>query len=161
MTGPNKPRRLSDEYADNYGAVHPNILRHLIAWVLLMRESFDGDLDMMVVLAVIGDRALKDVSVRNWSYRDMIDRPQVEPTIPLTNRKSIADSTGIPRETVRRKVATLVARGWVIEQPDGSLLPARGSTEELQATSLRSFEILGRLAEAVLAAHPETAPTAD
>jgi hypothetical protein len=161
MTGSNNPRRLAEEYADRYGAVHPNILRHLIAWVLLMRESFDGDLDMMVVLAVIGDRALKDSAGRDRSYREFLDRPQVDRKIPLTNRKSIADSTGIPRETVRRKVATLVARGWVIEQPDGSLTPARGATEELQATSLRSFEILGRLAEAVLAAHPETTPTAD
>jgi hypothetical protein len=158
MNGSTNTRRLSEQYAERYGAIHPKILRHLIAWVLLMRESFDGDLDMMVVLAVIGDRAMKDGAVRDLSYRDLLERPQVEPKIPLTNRKSIADSTGIPRETVRRKVATLVARGWVIEQPDGSLLPTRGSAEELQSTSLRSFEILGRLAEAVLDAHQETAP---
>ena len=31
-----------------------------------------------------------------------------------TNMRSLAESTGIPRETVRRKVALLIARGWVV-----------------------------------------------
>ena len=151
MSDPGEVHQLAKQYAERYGDVHPKILRHLIAWVLLMRESFDGDLDLMVVLAVIGDRALKDPSVRGYSYQGLIDRKPVATRIPLTNRKSIADSTGIPRETVRRKVATLIARGWVEELPDGSLIPALASKTDLYATTLRSFEVLGRLAEALRA----------
>ena len=141
--------RFADRINDSYGAMHPAILRHLIAWVLLMREGFDGDLDCMVILAVAGDRALKDPAVRGWSYRDILAKPQIETQIPLTNRKSIADSTGIPRETVRRKVAMLMDRGWIVEQPDGSLMPTKKAAEELHFTTMRSFEILGHLAEAL------------
>jgi hypothetical protein len=151
MSDTSEGHRLAKQYAERYGDVHPKILRHLIAWVLLMREGFDGDLDLMVVLAVIGDRALKDPSVRGYSYQGLVDRKQVTLTVPLTNRKSIADSTGIPRETVRRKVATLIARGWVAELPDGSLMPAPASKTDLYAVTLRSFEVLGRLTEALQA----------
>lgn len=35
-----------------------------------------------------------------------------------TNARSISDSTGIPRETVRRKVHALIAAGWVIRGDD-------------------------------------------
>jgi hypothetical protein len=151
MSASGEGHRLAKQYAERYGDAHPKILRHLIAWVLLMREGFDGDLDLMVVLAVIGDRAMADPSVKGYSYQGLIERKPVMPRVPLTNRKSIADSTGIPRETVRRKVATLIARGWVEELPDGSLIPTIVAKTELHSTTLHSFEVLGRLAEALQA----------
>lgn len=154
-TGQARAPRFADKIADRYGTMHPAILRHLIAWVLLMREGFDGDLDCMVILAVAGDRVLKDPSLREWSYRDLLVKPQIDARIPLTNRKSIADSTGIPRETVRRKVAMLIDRGWLVEQPDGSLMPTKKAAEELHFTTLRSFEILGHLAEALVSVSRE------
>lgn len=143
--------RLAELIARHYGDVHPAILRHLLQWTLLMRESFDGDLDLMLVLAVIGDRTIQDAQFRTLGYHEMLSASPVKPRVPLTNRKSIADSTGIPRETVRRKVATLLARGWIAEMPDGSLAPTRGASEALGPVTLRSFEILGQLGEALAA----------
>lgn len=143
--------RLAELIARHYGDVHPGILRHLLQWTLLMREGFDGDLDLMLVLAVIGDRTIQDGQFRNLGYHEMLGTSPIKPRVPLTNRKSIADSTGIPRETVRRKVATLLARGWIAEMPDGSLTPTRGASEALGPVTLRSFEILGQLGEALAA----------
>lgn len=137
--------RIAELIAQNYGDVHPAILRHLLQWVLLMREGFDGDLDLMVVMAVIGDRTLKDLAFRDLGYAELRLKPEIKPDNPLTNRKSIADSTGIPRETVRRKVATLLAKGWIEERPDGTLATTRGATDALHPITLRSFEILGHL----------------
>jgi hypothetical protein len=144
-----KPR-LADQIARHYGDVHPQILRHFLQWTLLMRESFDGDLDMMIVLAVISDRTLRDQNYRKSSFEDFLENRNPNPQVPLTNRKSIADSTGIPRETVRRKVAQLLVRGWVTEREDGSLLPSKGAAgvaNQMQPIALRSFEILGQLGE--------------
>ena len=38
---------------------------------------------------------------------------------PRTNSSSIAEVTGIPRETVRRKLEALARRGWVERDADG------------------------------------------
>lgn len=146
-----REERLATRYARQYGSVHPKVLRHLLSWTLLMRESFDGDLDLMIVLAVIGDRRLKEPVIREIGFQEIVDGCQVPHTVPLTNRKSISDSTGIPRETVRRKVANLLARGWIAELPDGSLTTTVEAARALEPITYRSFEILSHLAETFIA----------
>jgi DNA-binding GntR family transcriptional regulator len=39
-----------------------------------------------------------------------------------TNAHSIAQATGIPRQTVRRKVEALVSRGWLIRSENGLIV---------------------------------------
>jgi hypothetical protein len=152
MTVATKRPRLATLIERHYGELHPGILRHLLQWTLLLREAFDGDLDSMIVLAVIGDRLVTDPKFPNMGYSELMNRPQFLPDLPQTNRRSIADSTGIPRETVRRKVAALVARGWIEERSDGSLIVTGTAAQALHPTTLRSFEILGNLGEALNAA---------
>ncbi|MCR9148889.1 MAG: hypothetical protein NXH83_01840 [Rhodobacteraceae bacterium] len=38
----------------------------------------------------------------------------------------------IPRETVRRKVNTLVAKGWVVRRGDGSLAVQKQAAQDLE-----------------------------
>jgi CRP-like cAMP-binding protein len=73
-----------------------------------------------------------------------VRRPDCDPTLttrtPLpreyaghTSRRRIADSLGIPRETVRRHVAKLITRGMVVEDGRGRISTPGGTLELLAA----------------------------
>lgn len=83
-------------------------------------NSFDGDLELCAILTAIAcastSATLRDPDV----YADL-DETEPVPDVyhrPIS-RRAIAASTGLARETVRRKVAQLVERGLVVEEPTG------------------------------------------
>jgi hypothetical protein len=68
---------------------------------------FDGDLHEMLVFTILAQRFLRDQIAS-----------QVDRDLPLDDRRGISATrisaqTGMPRETVRRKLLALQARGWV------------------------------------------------
>lgn len=76
-------------------------------------RTFDGDMHAPVILANIGQVTLQ--AAARDSGKNFGDTP--------ANRRGmtacrLADVTGIPRETVRRKLAGMAERGW-IERQDG------------------------------------------
>jgi CRP-like cAMP-binding protein len=96
---------------DRYDEIAAPLISRLVAFLSLGRRTF-GDLDRLLILYVICERSRPDAAGRR-------------PARPWTNIRSIAESTGLPRETVRRKVAQLAAEGLVSR--DGNrltLLPA-------------------------------------
>jgi hypothetical protein len=114
--------------------------------------AFGGDLDSVLILAILGQRRLEVM-------RAETDRPS-EPHRDAMSVLRIADVSGIPRETVRRKLEGLRGKGWVQKHPrfgwyivgDDLSSPAREALKELEARSfrrlarlhLRLAEILGR-----------------
>lgn len=73
-------------------------------------RAFEGDLQEMLVLAVLGQvymRAHLDAQSDGSLARRAVPAPLG------INASRIADITGIPRQTVRRKLAKLESRGWV------------------------------------------------
>lgn len=73
-------------------------------------RSFGGDLQAMLVLAMIGQvwiKALTDPAT---------DRPENVERGAITASR-LADVTGIPRETVRRKLSLLAKKGWIAPTP--------------------------------------------
>jgi hypothetical protein len=117
----------------HFSKVYPLHVAAFARLMIALRQDFDGDLDLMLVLTVIGDR---------WHHRLLSpwDPRQERPGAPpirdaeraAININSIAAYTGIPRETVRRKVARLVARGWVAPGPLGDLRPTDQCVRDLQ-----------------------------
>ncbi|TIC79579.1 hypothetical protein [Crenobacter intestini] len=61
-----------------------------------------------------------------------------------TNGHSIALVTGIPRETVRRKLVKLTALGWLTENAHGQLLPAPHLGEQLHPLRSHCLALLAR-----------------
>ena len=72
--------------------------------------AFGGDIDCMLVLAVLGQRRL-DLA------RQEADPADPDPSRIAMSAVRIAEVSGIPRETVRRKLATCRERGWVSRHP--------------------------------------------
>lgn len=104
----------------NFGQVHAlhvaALTRHLVA----CRRACDGDLDLFLVLTIIGERSF---TARNapsgMSLEEFAERPVSTIRPEAINLQSIADYSGIPRETVRRKLAALVKRGWIRRDESG------------------------------------------
>lgn len=92
---------LTDRFVEAQYVWTSFLLEHLVS----VRHRL-GDLDTVLLLTVIGLPALKAA------------RAGDPPDAPV-NAHSLALVTGIPRETVRRKLAALGRRGWIEPSPKG------------------------------------------
>ena len=148
----NKSESL-DFVRSHFSNIWPAHLTGFTTLLIELRRHFDGDLDMMLVLAVVGARTRPE----HWqpepvTYRDITQRPgNAQQQLPI-NIQSISDYTGIPRETVRRKIAQLIEKGWIDRATDGRLTIARAASEDLEQSTMDSMEYLATISAAVLAA---------
>ena len=104
-------------------------VEHFTELLIVLRRHFDGDLDRMLVMAIIGLRTMPARVVEEVSYRDFKTKPVVKDPGPI-NVQSIADTSGIPRETVRRKVQALEEAG-LVERHDGGHLVVSGQARAI------------------------------
>ena len=81
-----------------------------------MYQAYDGDLTLCLVLGEIASRNTERFYDERRCYQPASFNGQRQ-YLPC-NALSISDVTGIPRETVRRKLAKLVDLGWIEKTPD-------------------------------------------
>lgn len=130
----------------NFRSIWPVHLSGFTRLLVQLRELFDGDLDLLLVLAVIGDRTRPE----NWTpelltYRQMTEGGGDEHLQYPINIQSVSEYSGIPRETVRRKVRVLQAKGWVIREADGRLAISARAAQDLEDATQFSIAYLGAL----------------
>jgi len=142
---------------EQFGRIWPTHTGQFCELLVNLRRLFGGDLDLMLVLAVIGSRTLAWGRIQGLSYDEFLARaPQMTELAPI-NLQSIADYSGIPRETVRRKVQKLIARGWIVREADGYLYVTPAVAEHFESFNLETFN--GVLAAAERLEHLAGAPT--
>jgi hypothetical protein len=100
--------------------------RHLKA----CRQTFEGDLTLPILMGEIGHRNVAQVAWRyqiapyldcfHFHYRNPHSPESCLEYLP-SNTYSLSLTTGIPETTVRRKVALMVARGWINQELGRSL----------------------------------------
>jgi len=114
---------------DNYASVARFLLSPLVDFLVAGRAAFEGDLDRALIFLVVALRTAEHRKTQDLRLEDVL-AGQVEsyPSL-LTNVRSIAESTGIPRETVRRKVAALIDRGWLERRGDELTITTQSSRE--------------------------------
>jgi hypothetical protein len=138
---------------------HPysRLIAHFVTEFILrsaegVSQAFDHDYEAAILFLTISirnsERVMSDPKLREiyGSYTSTIPP---EHTL-LISRMALARATGLPRETVRRKVAKLIAKGWVVElasglraRPDLNRHPDYVAVLEPQAQNLRRlFTIL-------------------
>lgn len=130
----------------NFQSIWPIHLAGFTRLLIQLRDRFDGDLELALVLAVIGDRTRPE----NWTpelltYRQMTHGGSDEHRQYPINIQSISEYSGIPRETVRRKVAILQSKGWVTRDADGRLAISRTAAAELEDATNSSIAYLEAL----------------
>ena len=134
---------------------YPQLAKDLIGPLLETlhagREVLDGDLDKFLIVLVVGMRTAEDRRTAALNFEDVLSGAVDEYPSLSTNVRSIADSTGIPKESVRRKVAALVEAGWIRRDENAlSLAPhasrmLTGFRERLFLMAIRYHETLAEL----------------
>lgn len=95
------------------------------AVLVRLRGRYDGDLDQFLIHLVFMLTELASANAvaeaRSKGATTVIRRRRG------LNILSLADITRIPRESVRRKLATMADQGLVVREPDGLYYPGPGS----------------------------------
>jgi len=103
-----------DAFEANFGQIHARHVEALTRHLIACRRVCDGDLDLFLVLTIIGERTFIARNVPETMSLSDFRGGTVKTLKPAAiNLQSIAEYSGIPRETVRRKIETLIAKGWV------------------------------------------------
>jgi hypothetical protein len=98
---------------DNYPRIAKHLVGGLVEVLCQARAVAGGDLDKFLVLLVITMRTVEDQRFAEMNLDEILSGEVATYPSLHTNIRSIAESTGIPKETVRRKAAALIAAGWV------------------------------------------------
>lgn len=137
---------MEDEVKAVFGKVWPVHVHSLTRFLIACRKAFGGDLDLFLVLAVIGERTYSQQHADPSLTYDEFRAGQASATrIRDINLRSIAAFSGIPRETVRRKIAELAERGWIVRNEHGSLIATRKAAADLQPLTLDSISYIAQM----------------
>lgn len=106
-------KALQDLIDARYPAIASRLLRPLLDLTCLARETCAGDADKYLIILVVGIRTAEHARYRSFTP-EQLESGEI-PVLPTlgTNVRSIAESTQMPKESVRRKVAELVEAGWI------------------------------------------------
>jgi hypothetical protein len=149
----------NDWLKEGFAGIWPVHTEAFVRLMLVLRRDFGGDLDQMLILAVIGERALARRACPSEPSFEDLGRTAIRDMASVgINTHSLADYTGIPRETVRRKVAALVARGWVQRDASGDLRPTERAAADLAESTDATLDYLRSVAAAFDAARAVPAP---
>lgn len=109
--------------------------------LIKLRAELGNDLDLVLIMAVIAERhyaGLADTSGSNSASTI----PAAATRTSNINTHSVALYAEIPRETVRRKVAKLVEKGWVSCDGQGNLSPAPQAASDLAKGTTATLKYL-------------------
>jgi DNA-binding transcriptional ArsR family regulator len=136
-----RERFLERRFEEDYPAYQYILVEFLVAHLSDISRPFKGDLQQMLVLAVVGQVYLQWTRACRKQGSVPSQRP---PALASISASRLSDCTGIPRETVRRKLVLLQHQGLVDRAPDGRwrLTPAN----EGMTTARQRFAHLERTA---------------
>lgn len=129
-----------------FGRIHAQHSGALTRYLVECRRACDGDLDLFLIMAIVGERTFNAIHApESMSHSDFVSGTvgQIEP-LPI-NLQSIADFSGIPRETVRRKLALLIARGWVVRGQHGYVTATDEANHALEGLTRSTVRYLADL----------------
>lgn len=134
-----------------YPLVAADLLRPILEFLTTARELLGGDAEKILIMLVVSIRTKQHPDFPKLTATELEDdRIAMLPSLGV-NVRSIAESTGIPKESVRRKVAELVEAGFLVRDendfrytPEGykAVAPAREAIERL---AVRNFQIVSRV----------------
>lgn len=140
-----QPTVTQEWILEKFNDLYPAHLGGMGRLLIALRRHFDGDLDSMLVLLTISAGTERE-DWREALLEDYRPRLRVRPT----NTKSIADATGIARETVRRKLKTLREKGWVARTENGNWEPTDKAARDLRPATFETVVYLRTIVSAAL-----------
>lgn len=106
-------------YADHQVEISLHMSHLTLSYLRKIGRAFDGDLTMVIVLGEIAHHSLVDYfSSHVRTVRSLSSAQVVRRRLKSCSAMALARATGLPRETVRRKIIALEERGWLERTPD-------------------------------------------
>jgi hypothetical protein len=134
-----------DSLRMHFGCIWPVHNDAFCELLVSLRRHFDGDLDRMLVLGIIGSRHLARGRIDDMSYHQVVSGKTPEKAPAPINVQSIAEYSGIPRETVRRKVRDLERSGWVERSDNGFLTVGHRAAQDLAPATAATLHYLATI----------------
>jgi hypothetical protein len=131
-------------YKTDFAAAQAIWVEAYLELLVAMRARFGSDLDAIILLSAIGQQMLADPDLPAMGYdevRHVADRRWRS----ATNLDALSRATGIPRETVRRKINALQAEGLVSRLPDQTVAIGPEAAENLAPLTLTTISMLDRI----------------
>lgn len=162
MSDPGRdPDALLRLVAAHYPKAALRLLRPLLELLRVAREACGGDFDRFLIMMVVAIRTTEHPLFATYAQEELLSG--AVPVFPSlgTNVRSVADSLGLPKETVRRKVGELVAAGWIVRQAHELRFTHRayrelaGARVGIERLAVRNFEVVADLIRQASAPCPE------
>jgi hypothetical protein len=116
----------------NFGKLHAQHVGALTRHLVECRQAFGGDLDLFLVMTIIGERTFPARNApAEMSHAQFVHGHVGDTEAAAINQQSIADYSGIPRETVRRKIEILIEKGWIVRDESKLLTATNKANAEL------------------------------
>ncbi|MFD1007627.1 hypothetical protein [Oceanisphaera ostreae] len=131
-----------EKITTHFGHIFPTHVEELCELLIVLRKQFFGDLDLMLILAIIGSRALPARQTTAMTYQEFQASDKPAANVQPINIQSVAECSGIARETVRRKVNKLEQLGYVHRDTQGMLKITAKATTELTVSTEASVQYL-------------------
>lgn len=105
--------------------------------------AFDHDYESAILFLSVTTQNTQNVMFKRdlrQRYSSLSTPVEVELMTPVS-RSALSRSTGLPRETVRRKIAKLMERGLIVDTPRGLIVPHYVTDNPLYTEVLRPQEV--------------------
>lgn len=143
------PRSITRAWIEErLDVIHPAHVAGFATLLTELRGHFDGDLELLLILACIAAK----VQGEDWPASLLHGEHQETRNIP-TNALSIAHFTGIPRESVRRRIQKLEEKGWIARDGDGNWIPTTAAANDLRPATEATITYLKVVIGAASKAH--------
>lgn len=142
---PNPPalRGLIEQlYATDFPAAQSIWVEAFLPLLVDLRRAFGNDIDKVIILSAIGQQVLRDPSMPALSHEDVQSGPFPDWPGRTTNIDALSRATGIPRESVRRKVNQLMAENLVVRADTGGLAIQAGASAQLASSTMVTIAML-------------------
>lgn len=150
--------KTSPGYEANRARISLALSEYTVPLLSRIYHAFDGDMVAALVLGEIAHRNVEAWLAEHENAEQQLQDPaRREALMRPCNALSIAESCGLPRETVRRKVVMLIDRGYVYRSEAGFLFLTRDVGDDFEDMTARNVEELlatARRLKSLLAKEP-------
>jgi hypothetical protein len=134
---------------ERFSHIQPIWVEQHLRVLIALRAEFGADIDKAIILGLIGQRMMQMKDAPSVAYQSVMTEGTPAFQARFTNIESIAAGSGIPRETVRRKVGELEARGWLNRNERNEINVAVPAVQQLDGISQMTMELLASVFEAI------------
>jgi hypothetical protein len=122
-------RSVSDLLRHNYPLVAKDLLGPMLDVLVTAHATFDGDIEKLILLLAVALRTAEHSQAADIDMDAVLNGAVASIPSLTTNMRSVSDSTGIPKETARRKIRGLIDDGWILRQGNDLSLTPHGSQQ--------------------------------